>query len=162
MYRATRCGPDTNINAGEQIAFYDAGLGSQPPHGALFVTRAWRWLHNIASQATGLGITQQSSTATRGSCGCMSPATASFCSDSAAAPTPSGCLAAMLSLRRAHTDAGRHAVRRDVGTSTDIAKEAVGRKVYQFVSSPKDAAYVEQRKALAAAFRQKQRSRCGR
>jgi uncharacterized protein (DUF2235 family) len=57
MFRATRCGPDTNISAGEQIAFYDAGLGSQPPHGAFFVTRAWRWLHNVASQATGLGIT---------------------------------------------------------------------------------------------------------
>jgi uncharacterized protein (DUF2235 family) len=60
MFRATRCGPDTNINAGEQIAFYDAGLGSQPPHGAFLVTRAWRWLHNVASQATGLGIKQLS------------------------------------------------------------------------------------------------------
>src|SRR5258707_3152561 len=45
-------------------------------------------------------------------------------------------------------------LRRDVDGSTAIAKEAV-KKVYQFVSSPKDAAYVEQRKALATAFRLK-------
>jgi hypothetical protein len=57
LYRATRCGPDTDIDPREQLAFYDAGLGSQPPGGALFVTRAYRWLHNVASQATGLGIT---------------------------------------------------------------------------------------------------------
>jgi hypothetical protein len=57
LYRATRCGPDTTIDPREQLAFYDAGLGSRPPGGALFVTRAYRWLHNVASQATGLGIT---------------------------------------------------------------------------------------------------------
>src|SRR6267154_6459061 len=45
-------------------------------------------------------------------------------------------------------------LRRDVGGSTAIAKEAV-KKVYQYVSSPKDTAYVEQRKALAANFRRK-------
>lgn len=57
LYRATRCGPDTTIDPREQLAFYDAGLGSRPPGGALFVTRAYRWLHNVVSQATGLGIT---------------------------------------------------------------------------------------------------------
>jgi uncharacterized protein (DUF2235 family) len=35
LYRATRCGPDTAIDPREQLAFYDAGLGSQPPGGAL-------------------------------------------------------------------------------------------------------------------------------
>src|SRR5258708_16669356 len=40
IFRATRCGPDTNISAGEQIAFYDAGLDTQPAPGACFVTRA--------------------------------------------------------------------------------------------------------------------------
>lgn len=49
LYRATRCGPDTTIDPREQLAFYDAGLGSRPPGGALFVTRAYRWLHNVAS-----------------------------------------------------------------------------------------------------------------
>jgi hypothetical protein len=31
LYRATRCGPDTVIDAREQLAFYDAGLGSACP-----------------------------------------------------------------------------------------------------------------------------------
>ncbi|MGY3532244.1 uncharacterized protein (DUF2235 family) [Bradyrhizobium sp. USDA 4452] len=42
LYRATRCGPDTAIDPREQLTFYDAGLGSRPPGGALFVTRAYR------------------------------------------------------------------------------------------------------------------------
>ena len=28
LYRATRCGPDTNINPAEQLAFYDPGIGT--------------------------------------------------------------------------------------------------------------------------------------
>jgi uncharacterized protein (DUF2235 family) len=54
LFRATRCGPDTDINPNEQLAYYDAGLGSQPPAGAFLITRAYRWLHNVASQATSL------------------------------------------------------------------------------------------------------------
>jgi hypothetical protein len=38
LYRATRCGPDTEIDPADQLSFYDAGLGSQPPGGAVFVT----------------------------------------------------------------------------------------------------------------------------
>jgi hypothetical protein len=30
LYRASRCGPDTEIDPADQLAFYDAGLGSQP------------------------------------------------------------------------------------------------------------------------------------
>jgi uncharacterized protein (DUF2235 family) len=52
LYRATRCGPDTNINPGQQLTFYDPGLGSQPDGGIFFVTRAYRWLHDVVSQAT--------------------------------------------------------------------------------------------------------------
>src|SRR5262245_52564639 len=48
LYRASRCGPDTDIDPADQLAFYDAGLGSQPPGGAIFATRAYRWLHNVA------------------------------------------------------------------------------------------------------------------
>jgi uncharacterized protein (DUF2235 family) len=43
LYRATRCGPDTDIDPREQRTFYDAGLGSQPPGGAFFVTRAYSY-----------------------------------------------------------------------------------------------------------------------
>ena len=57
LFRATRCGPDSNINPSEQLTFYDPGLGSQPDGGIFFAERAYRWIHNVASQATGLGIT---------------------------------------------------------------------------------------------------------
>jgi uncharacterized protein (DUF2235 family) len=155
MYRATRCGPDTNINAGEQIAFYDAGLGSQPPDGALFVTRAWRWLHNVASQATGLGITTNIIDCYAWIVRVYEPGDRIFLFGFSRGAYTVRCLAAMLSLCGVPTRMPDGTpLRRDVGTSTAIAKEAV-KKVYQFVSSPKDAAYVEQRKALAAAFRQK-------
>lgn len=55
LFRATRCGPDTDIDPGQQLTFYDAGLGSEAAAGAFFLTRAYRWLRKIASQATGLG-----------------------------------------------------------------------------------------------------------
>jgi len=57
LFRATRCGPDTDIDPGRQVTFYDAGLGSEVAGGAFFLSRAYRWLRKIASQATGLGIT---------------------------------------------------------------------------------------------------------
>ena len=154
LFRATRCGPDSSIDATEQVAFYDAGLGSQPPHGAFFATRAWRWMHNVASQATGLGITTNI-------VDCYAWIVRVYEGDricqfgfSRGAYTVR-CLAAVLSLCGAPIrmpDGGP--VRRDVCGSTAIAKEAV-KKVYQYVSSPKDTAYVEQRKMLASNFRQK-------
>ena len=57
LYRATRVGPDTKIKPDEQLAFYDAGLGSRgdvsvPRHGF------WRRIYNLLSQGTGLGITR--------------------------------------------------------------------------------------------------------
>lgn len=57
LYRATRCGPETNIDPSQQLTFYDPGLGTQPVSGMFFVTRVYRWLHDLVSQATGLGIT---------------------------------------------------------------------------------------------------------
>jgi uncharacterized protein (DUF2235 family) len=57
LYRATRCGPENNVDPSRQLTFYDPGLGSQPDSGLFFVTRGYRWLHDIVSQATGLGIT---------------------------------------------------------------------------------------------------------
>lgn len=56
LYRATRCGPDSNINPAKQITFYDPGLGS-PADGGFMFGKAGRWIYNLASQATGLGLT---------------------------------------------------------------------------------------------------------
>jgi uncharacterized protein (DUF2235 family) len=56
LYRACRVGPDTRIDPSEQVAFYDPGLGSAADGGHFKV--GWiRWIYNILSMATGLGIT---------------------------------------------------------------------------------------------------------
>ena len=57
MYRAMRCGPDTDVDPAGQVAFYDPGLGSQSDGGHL-VGRALRGLYNLVAQATGFGITR--------------------------------------------------------------------------------------------------------
>lgn len=57
LYRACRVGPDTKIDPSEQVAFYDPGLGSASDGGHFKI--GWmRWLYNLASMATGLGITR--------------------------------------------------------------------------------------------------------
>ncbi|MGZ5864978.1 MAG: DUF2235 domain-containing protein [Xanthobacteraceae bacterium] len=56
LYRATRAGPDSCIHPDKQIAFYDPGLGS-PANGGFIFGKTGRWVYNIISQATGLGLT---------------------------------------------------------------------------------------------------------
>lgn len=56
LFRATRCGPDSSIDPSLQIAMYDPGLGSAADGGFMF--GKWgRWVYNLVSQATGLGLT---------------------------------------------------------------------------------------------------------
>jgi uncharacterized protein (DUF2235 family) len=55
LYRATRCGPDSNIDPNTQVTFYDPGLGSQAD-GANVFGKLFRWVHNTVAQATGFGI----------------------------------------------------------------------------------------------------------
>jgi hypothetical protein len=57
LFRATRCGPDSSIDPSEQLAFYDAGLGSKL-NGNRIKIGAFRRIYNIVSSATGLGITR--------------------------------------------------------------------------------------------------------
>jgi uncharacterized protein (DUF2235 family) len=154
LYRATRCGPDTDINPREQLAFYDAGLGSQPPAGALFVTRAYRWLHNVASQATGLGITTNIIDCYAAIIRMWEPGDRIFLFGFSRGAYTVRCLAAVLALCGVPTRMSDGSpLRRDVGTTTRIAREAV-KNVYQHVSSPKDTEYRSQREALAARFRE--------
>jgi hypothetical protein len=56
LYRSCRVGPDTTINPSEQVAFYDPGLGS-PADGSQIKIGWARKIYNLASMATGLGIT---------------------------------------------------------------------------------------------------------
>ena len=56
LYRAARSGPDSCVDATRQSAFYDPGLGTLPG-GIDSPTALARSLYNLASQATGMGIT---------------------------------------------------------------------------------------------------------
>lgn len=153
LYRATRCGPDTDIDPRQQLAFYDAGLGSQPPGGAFFVTRAYRWLHNVASQATGLGITTNIIDCYAAIIRIWEPGDRIYLFGFSRGAYTVRCLGAVLGLCGVPTRMPDGSpLRRDVGTTTVIAREAV-KRVYQHVSSPKDTAYLPQRDALALRFR---------
>lgn len=55
LYRACRAGPDSPIDPSQQIAFYDAGLGTEADEGSVPL-RAVQLLSKVASSATGRGI----------------------------------------------------------------------------------------------------------
>lgn len=155
LYRATRCGPDTNIDPAEQLAYYDAGLGSMPPEGAFFAVRAYRWLYNLGSMATGLGITKNIVDCYAAILSMWQPGDRIYLFGFSRGAYTVRCLAAVLSLCGVPTTMADGApLRRDARSLKKIANEAV-KNVYQHVSSPADNEYVEQRKAIALRFRQK-------
>lgn len=57
LFRATRSDCESSVDARKQIAFYDAGLGTDPA-GVGFFGRLRRRLNNLAQQALGIGIDQ--------------------------------------------------------------------------------------------------------
>ncbi len=159
LYRATRCGPESEVDPRTQLTFYDPGLGSQPDSGMFFFERAYRWLHNTVSQATGLGITMNIIDCYAAILQMWQPGDRIFLFGFSRRAYTVRCVAAVLSFCGVPTTMadGHTPLFRDAGSTRKIAKEAV-RKVYQHVSSPKDTAYLEQRKELALQFRQKYRS----
>ena len=56
LYRATRSGPETDITASQQVAFYDPGVGTAPLKMG-FGTRLYYRFMSVLGKATGLGIT---------------------------------------------------------------------------------------------------------
>jgi uncharacterized protein (DUF2235 family) len=162
LYRATRCGPDTDIDPATQVTFYDAGLGSMPPEGTFFVVRAYRWLHNLFSLATGLGITTNIIDCYCAILSMWEPGDRVFVFGFSRGAYTVRCLAAVLSMCGVPTTMadGKTPLRRDAKSIKKIANEAV-KNVYQHVSSPADEKYVGQRKAIALRFRRKYNSDVG-
>lgn len=156
LYRATRCGPDSTIDPRQQLTFYDPGLGSQPDSGIFFAQRAYRWLHNLVSQATGLGITLNIIDCYAAILQMWEPGDRIFLFGFSRGAYTVRCLGAVLSLCGVPTTMadGRTPLYRDEGSTRKIAQEAV-KGVYQHVGSPKDTAYLDQRRALAQRFREK-------
>jgi uncharacterized protein (DUF2235 family) len=156
LYRATRCGPENNIDPSQQLTFYDPGLGSQPDSGPLFITRAYRWLHDLVSQATGLGITTNIIDCYAALLRMWQPGDRVFLFGFSRGAYTVRCVASVLSFCGIPTTMAdaKTPLFRDVNSTRKIAKEAV-KQIYEHVGSPKDTAYLEQRKALALRFRRK-------
>ena len=57
LFRACRSGPDSPIDPALQLAFYDAGLGTDPDVGSI-PFRIARFLRRVSHLATGAGISQ--------------------------------------------------------------------------------------------------------
>src|SRR5215813_11158936 len=152
LYRATRCGPDSSINPAEQLTFYDPGIGTLPA-GLGFFWGAARWLHNLISQATGLGLTRNIIDCDASIIQLWQPGDRIFLFGFSRGAYTVRCVAAVLALCGVPTRMKDESqLRRDEGTARKIAREAV-KKVYQHVNSPRDTNYLPQRAALAARFR---------
>lgn len=57
LYRASRSGPDSSVDPSAQIAFYDAGLGTDDDSAGA-PTQFFRWLRKLLASVTGRGITR--------------------------------------------------------------------------------------------------------
>lgn len=152
LFRATRCGPDSSVDPAEQLAFYDPGLGTQAL-GSTMPVRLWRWVYNTVSQAMGLGLTANIIDCYAAILTLWEPGDRIYLFGFSRGAYTVRCLGAVLGLCGVPTTMKDGTpLRRDPQSTRAIADEAV-KQVYQHVSSPKDKAYVEQRKALAARFR---------
>jgi uncharacterized protein (DUF2235 family) len=152
LYRATRCGPDSCVDPGEQLAFYDPGIGTLPPDLG-FLDGVAHWLYNFISQATGLGLTRNIIHCYAAIIRMWQPGDRIFLFGFSRGAYTVRCVAAVLALCGVPTQMKDGTpLKRYAASANNIAKEAV-KKVYQHVSSPRDAKYYPQRTALAQHFR---------
>jgi uncharacterized protein (DUF2235 family) len=148
LFRATRCGPDSSIDPAEQLTFYDPGLGTLPPSQGLAMMRAWRWFYNLASQATGLGLTRNIIDCYAAIIRLRRPGDRIFLFGFSRGAYTARCLGAVLGLCGVPTqDEGGKLLRRDEKTAKRIATKAV-KKVYQHTASKKESDATEREKEL--------------
>ncbi|PZN99835.1 MAG: DUF2235 domain-containing protein [Hyphomicrobiales bacterium] len=152
LYRATRTAPDSSIDPAEQLAFYDPGIGTLPK-GIGLLGAIWQWLYNLISQATGLGLTRNIIDGYTAIIRNAVPGDRIYLIGFSRGAYTARCLAAVLAHCGIPTRMKDGSpLRRDEASARAIATEAVT-KVYQHVSSERDSAYLTQRNALAARFR---------
>jgi uncharacterized protein (DUF2235 family) len=160
LYRATRCGPDSTVDPAEQLAFYDPGIGTLAP-GAGGISSLWRRIYNLVSQALGLGLTRNMIACYAAIVQLWRPGDKIFLFGFSRGAYTIRCLAAVICKCGVPTRMKDGTpLRRDDATVQKIASEAV-KYVYQHTSSwvekdatPRQLELLEQRKALAARFRE--------
>src|SRR6266496_2718115 len=160
LFRATRCGPDSSINPADQLTFYDPGLGTVPVgHSFGIIGAVARWFYNLASQATGLGITKNIVDCYAAIIRLWRPGDRIFLFGFSRGAYTVRCLAAVISMCGVPTRDKSGVLKRDLATSRRIASEAV-KKVYQHTESMKSVPddrhkeLLAQREERASRFRQ--------
>ena len=157
LFRACRCGPDSCVDPNLQLTYYDPGLGTIPERAGILGS-LYRKVHNLVSQATGLGITKNIVDCYAEIVRMWEPGDSIYLFGFSRGAYTVRCVAAVLSLCGVPTKGPDGSnIKRDEKTLRSIAREAVT-KVYQHVGSPKDEEYLEQRRALAKQFREKHRA----
>jgi uncharacterized protein (DUF2235 family) len=166
LYRATRCGPDTDIDPDQQLAFYDPGLGS-PLSGEGIRFGFLRKFYNLISSATGLGITHNIIDCYAALIRLYRPGDRIFLFGFSRGAYTVRCLGGVLGLCGIPTRMpGDKPLLRDARTARRIAREAV-KRVYRHGSGTDDKGQAtgahkrkmnEQRKALGVQFRERYRS----
>ena len=157
LFRACRCGPDSAVDPGEQFAFYDPGIGTLPKGVGLFGA-VWQWLYNLICQATGLGLTGNIVDCYAAIIRNWRPGDRIWLLGFSRGAYTARCVAAVIAKCGVPTRmANGSALRLDEASCRAMASEAV-KRVYQHVSSPRDSAFIAQREALAARFRQQHAS----
>ena len=160
LYRATRCAPDSSVNPALQLTYYDPGLGTIP-EGSGLLGGALRKVHNVISQATGLGITMNIVDCYAEIIRIFEPGDRVYVFGFSRGAYTVRCLTAVLCFCGVPTQMRDGSpLKYDSATLRKIAKDAVY-NVYQHVGSPRDSKYVDQRKAIAAQFRKEYGSETG-
>jgi uncharacterized protein (DUF2235 family) len=160
LYRATRVGPDSPVNPAEQIAYYDAGLGSKPPSGGA-VAYYVRKVHNLISQATGLGLTANIIDCYEMLVRLWQPGDRIYLFGFSRGAYTVRCLGGVLALCGVPTrERDGSSMKRDTVNARRIAKRAV-KRVYQYTTSrsedlatPLQKRLLQQRRELARRFRE--------
>ena len=153
LYRATRCDPTSTINPEEQLAFYDAGLGSKADPGDKRLRGLARRVHDLLAEGLGLGITRNIIDCYAAIIQLWQPGDRIYLFGFSRGAYTVRCLGGVLKLCGVPTQMKNGAsLKRDLTSAEAIAKEAV-KQVYQFGASIKGDPYRQDRLELAAHYR---------
>ncbi|GJE75121.1 MULTISPECIES: DUF2235 domain-containing protein [Methylobacteriaceae] len=156
LYRVCRVGPDSGIDPREQVAFYDAGLGTDGS--APGFVGAYRRLQKLLSSVTGLGITKNIADCYEFVINHYEPGDRIYLIGFSRGAYTARCVANVLFLCGVPTKVPGGDLPRFRKATRDIADEAVI-KVYEYgAGSPRGGDYEKDRFELARRFRRKYRS----
>ena len=157
LYRASRIGPDSPIDPFQQLAFYDAGLGTDDDAAGV-PTQFARWLRKLLASVTGRGITHNIIDCYENILNCYDPGDRIFLFGFSRGAYTARCIANLLELCGVPT-VGRLGSRlpRYKPETRAVAEEAV-RTVYEHGAGRPAAKFDAERLELARRFRAKYKS----